>query len=77
MMLENDRFWHYLQFKAMGEAARRVLGEDYVPYARATGLAGRDDTKIWYDALDAVWDRYDSLEDRAMAAAAIVAAEGG
>lgn len=72
--LENDRFWHYLQFKATGEAAKRVLGQDYVPYARATGLAGRGDTKIWYDALDAVWDQHDSLADRAMAAAAIVAA---
>lgn len=72
--LEHDRFWHYLQFKATGEAAKRVLGEDYVPYARATGLAGRGDTKIWYDALDVVWDQHDSLADRAMAAAAIVAA---
>ena len=72
--LEHDRFWHYLQFKATGEAAKRVLGEEYVPYARATGLAGRGDTKMWYDALDSVWDQYDSLEDRAMAAVAIVAA---
>ncbi|HSM07419.1 MAG TPA: hypothetical protein VLA33_00195 [Gemmatimonadota bacterium] len=72
--LEHDRFWHYLLFKATGEAARRVLGEDYVPYARATGLAGRGDSKIWYDALDEVWDQYDSLADRAMAAAAVVAA---
>ena len=72
--LENDRFWHYLQFKATGEAARRVLGEDYVPYVRATGLADRGDTGIWYDALDAAWERYDTLEERAMAAAAIVAA---
>lgn len=74
--LEHDRFWHYLQFKATGEAARRVLGDDYVPYARATGLADRRDTKAWYDALDAVWEEYDSLEDRAMAAVAIVAAGG-
>ncbi|MEX2527101.1 MAG: hypothetical protein WEA09_05635 [Gemmatimonadota bacterium] len=72
--LENDRFWHYLQFKATGEAAKRVLGNEYVPYARAAGLADRSDTKIWYDALDAVWERYDSLEEQAMAAAAIVAA---
>ena len=72
--LEHDRFWHYLQFKATGEAAKRVLGEDYVPYAHATGLTDRGDAKIWYDALDAVWDRYDSLADRAMAAAAFVAA---
>lgn len=71
--LENNRFWHYLQFKATGEAAKRVLGEDYVPYARATGLANRDDTKVWYDALDAAWEQYDSLKDRAMAAAAMVA----
>lgn len=71
--LEHDRFWHYLQFKATGEAARRVLGEDYVPYVRATSLAGRGDTKIWYDALDSVWNEYDSLAERAMAAAAIVA----
>ena len=72
--LEHDRFWHYLQFKATGEAAKRVLGESYVPYARATGIASRSDTRIWYGALDAAWEQYDSLEERAMAAVAIVAA---
>ena len=72
--LEHDRFWHYLQFKATGAAAKRVLGDSYVPYARATGLASRSDTKIWYDALDAAWKQYDNLEQRAMAAVAIVAA---
>lgn len=73
--LEHDRFWHYLLFKATGEAARRVLGEGYVPYARATGLASRSDTRIWYDALDAAWEQHDDLQERAMAAVAIVAAE--
>ena len=71
--LEHDRFWHYLQFKATGEAARRVLGDDYVPYVRATGLAARDDARIWYDALDLIWDEHDSLSERALSAAAIVA----
>ena len=42
----------------------------------ATGLAAREDTKPWYDALEAVWDVHDNLEDRAMAAAALVAAQG-
>jgi hypothetical protein len=73
--LENDRFWHYLQFQATGRAAKRVFGEEYVPYVVATGLASRGDTKTWYDALDAVWDRHDTLEARAIAAAGIVAAQ--
>ncbi len=73
--MENNRFWHYLQFKATGEAAKQVLGDDYVPYVRATGLAGRSTMKIWYDALDTAWQQHNTLEDRAMAAVATVAAE--
>lgn len=71
--LENDRFWHYLQFYATGRAAQRVLGEDYVPYVAATGLTSREDTKPWYDALEAVWDDHDTLEQRARAAAELLA----
>lgn len=73
--LENNRFWHYLLFYATGRAAKRVLGDDYVTYIEATGLRTREDTKPWYDALEAVWDNHDTLEARAMAAAALVAAE--
>lgn len=73
--LENPRFWHYLLFHATGRAAQEVLGSDYVTYAKATGLADREDTKPWYDALEAVWDDHDTLEARAMAAAAVVAAQ--
>ena len=51
-----------------------MLGDDYVTYTEATGLRTREDTKPWYDALEAVWDEHDTLEDRAMAAAALVAA---
>ena len=72
--LESDRFWHYLLFYATGRAAKRVLGDDYVTYTEATGLRTREDTKPWYDALEAVWDEHNTLEDRAMAAAALVAA---
>lgn len=60
---------------AHGEAAKQVLGDDYVPYVRATGLANRSTMKIWYDALDTAWQQHEKLGDRATAAVAIVAAE--
>lgn len=75
--MENPRFWHYLLFYATGRAAQDVLGEDYVTYPVATGLAARADTKPWYDALDATWDDHETLEDRAMAAVAYIAAQQG
>lgn len=71
--LDNERFWHYLQFYAIGRAAQSVLGRDYVPYHLATGLSARSGPE-YYAAIDEVWDRYDTLEERADAAAALVAA---
>lgn len=71
--LKSERFWHYLQFYAIGRAAQSVLGPDYVPYHEATGLSqrgGRD----YYAALDEVWDDHTTLSARADAAAALVAA---
>ena len=73
--LESDRFWHYILFTATGKAAQRVLGEDYVPYSIGTGLTEAEGSKVWYDALLSVWDEHDTLEARAIAAAALVAAQ--
>ncbi|MBW0143725.1 hypothetical protein [Sphingomicrobium clamense] len=73
--LENDRFWHYLLFYATGRAAKRVLGDDYATYIETTGLRTHRGSKPWYDALEAVWDEHDTLEERAIAAAAMVAAQ--
>ncbi|WP_265569820.1 hypothetical protein [Sphingomicrobium nitratireducens] len=74
--LANERFWHHLLFTASAMAARDVPGDDYVPYPVAVGLAGGE-SKPWYDALFAVWDRHETLEARADAAAAMVAANEG
>ena len=71
--LSNERFWHYLQFYAIGRAAQSVLGDDYVPFHEATGLS-RGVAAEYYAAIDAVWDEHDRLVERADAAAALVAA---
>jgi hypothetical protein len=42
---------------------------DYVPYARATGLASRPAAAAFYDALDLLRDSENTLADRATAAA--------
>ncbi|MEZ5681978.1 MAG: hypothetical protein R3E14_11885 [Erythrobacter sp.] len=71
------RFWHYLQFYAVGRAAQEVLGAEYVPYHRAIGLSTREDTRPFYDAIDAVWDQYERLDSRAAAAVEIIIARMG
>lgn len=68
------RFWHYLQFYAVGRAAQEVLGKGYVPYHRAIGLSTREDTKPFYDAIETAWDGADTLDARADAAVEIVIA---
>lgn len=70
--LSNRRFWHYLQFYAVGRAAKSVLGPDYVPFHEATGLS-KGAASEYYAAIDAVWDEHDSLNARADAAAALIA----
>ncbi|WP_260482744.1 hypothetical protein [Sphingomicrobium flavum] len=73
--LKGQRFWHYLQFYASGEAVKKALGPDYVPYIYTQGLRHRGDAKQFYDAIEATWDQHDTLEARADAAAAWVAAK--
>lgn len=72
--VENRRFWHYLQFYAIGRATQSVLGDDYVPYHVANGLDQRGSAKRFYAAIDAVWDDHDTLAERADAAIALIAA---
>ena len=73
--IENPRFWHYLQFYAIGRAAQSVLGEEYVPYHVANGLDRRGGARTYYAAIDEVWDDYHTLEERADAALALIAAQ--
>ncbi|MHA7818025.1 MAG: hypothetical protein ACX930_00075 [Erythrobacter sp.] len=72
--IENRRFWHYLQFHAIGRAAKSVLGEHYVPYHKANGLDRRESAAEYYAAIEAVWDEHDTLAERADAAIALIAA---
>ncbi len=69
--IENDRFWHYLQFYGVGRAAQSVLGPDYVPYHEATGLSQRSGAEF-YAAIDEVWDDHSTIAARADAALALV-----
>lgn len=73
--IQNRRFWHYLQFYAIGRAAQSVLGEDYVPYHVANGLDQRRSARPYYAAIEAVWDDYDTLSERADAAIALIASQ--
>lgn len=68
--LSSNRFWHYLLFYVSGRAASETLqNPDYVPYAKATGLASHPVAAPFYDALTSVWDNESNLADRATAAA--------
>lgn len=72
--IEGRRFWHYLLFYASGDAAKKALGPGYVPYIYAQGLRNRRGAKPFYDAIEATWDQHETLQARADAAAAWLAA---
>ncbi len=73
--MENSRFWHYLQFYAIGRATQHVLGKDHVPYHEETGLSSSSSSQPFYQALHQVWDQHEGLANRANAAIDLIAAE--